>query len=115
MVGENMPLISVIIPVYNAETHLKKCLDSVAKQTLSDIEIICVNDGSTDGSAEILQKFAEKDKRFIIITQKNQGLSVARNVGLARSSAKSTRRTVYTGRSSPGLDSDRPAPRSTRS
>jgi len=83
-----MPLISVIIPVYNVEAHLKKCLDSVAAQTLSDIEIICVNDGSTDGCAKILQKFAEKDKRFTIITQKNQGLSVARNVGLARSSAK---------------------------
>lgn len=83
-----MPLISVIIPVYNVEAHLEKCLESVSKQTLRDIEIICVNDGSTDGSAAILQKFSEKDKRFVVITRKNQGLSVARNVGLAHSNAK---------------------------
>lgn len=82
-----MPLISVIIPVYNVEQHLKKCLDSVTKQTFRDFEVICINDGSTDGSHAILNDFAAKDKRFKIITQKNQGLSVARNVGLKHASA----------------------------
>ena len=78
-----MPVISVIIPVYNAEKYLEKCLNSVIKQTLKDIEIICINDGSTDGSLNILQKYSEKDKRFIIIDQKNSGQSVARNKGLS--------------------------------
>ncbi len=83
-----MPLISVIIPVYNVEQHLKKCLNSVRKQTFSDFEVICVNDGSTDGCAQILEQFAAKDKRFKVITQTNQGLSVARNNGLAVAKAK---------------------------
>ena len=75
--------VSIIIPVYNAEKYLEKCLNSVIKQTLKDIEIICINDGSTDGSLNILQKYSEKDKRFIIIDQKNLGQSVARNKGLS--------------------------------
>ena len=75
--------VSIIIPVYNAEKYLEKCLNSVIKQTLKDIEIICINDGSTDGSLNILQKYSEKDKRFIIIDQKNSGQSVARNKGLS--------------------------------
>ncbi|MBQ9271128.1 MAG: glycosyltransferase [Alphaproteobacteria bacterium] len=83
-----MPLISVIIPVYNVEQHLEKCLNSVQKQTFSDFEVICVNDGSTDGCAQILEQFAAKDKRFKVITQTNQGLSVARNNGLAVAKAK---------------------------
>ena len=82
-----MASISVIIPVYNVEQHLEKCLESVSKQTFDDIEIICVNDGSTDGCADILHHFAAKDKRFSVITQKNQGLSVARNVGLAKATS----------------------------
>lgn len=82
-----MPLISVIIPVYNVEQHLAKCLDSVLKQSFRDIEIICVNDGSTDGCAKILKKYEAKDKRLKVITQKNQGLSVARNNGLLRASS----------------------------
>ena len=83
-----MPLISVIIPVYNVEQHLEKCLDSIVKQTFRDMEIICVNDGSTDKCAEILEKFAAQDKRFKVITQQNQGLSAARNNGLAIATAK---------------------------
>lgn len=75
--------VSIIIPVYNAEKYLEKCLNSVIKQTLKDIEIICINDGSTDGSLNILQKYSEKDKRFIIIDQKNSGLSYSRNKGLS--------------------------------
>ena len=72
-----MPEISVIIPVYNVEKYLSQCLDSVINQTCNDIEIICVNDGSTDGSGEILQQYALKDDRIKVITQKNKGQSVA--------------------------------------
>ena len=77
-----MPKISVIIPVYNAEKYLPQCLDSICNQTLSDIEIICIDDGSTDNSPEILQRYAAADKRFIIINQKNAGAGAARNKGL---------------------------------
>lgn len=77
-----MPKISVIIPVYNTEKYLRECLDSVINQTLTDIEIICVNDGSTDSSLQILQDYAQKDKRIIVLTQKNKGAGVARNLGL---------------------------------
>ena len=59
-----MPKVSVIIPVYNVEAYLRKCLDSVVNQTLKDIEIICVDDGSTDGSAAILEEYAAKDVRI---------------------------------------------------
>ena len=77
-----MPKISVIIPVYNTEKFLPACLDSVLNQTFKDIEIICVNDGSPDKSADILAKYAEQDKRILVITQENKGLSSARNVGV---------------------------------
>jgi glycosyltransferase involved in cell wall biosynthesis len=75
--------ISVIIPVYNSEKHLKKCLRSIAASTLRDIEIICIDDGSTDKSLEILYQFAASDQRFIVITQENSGQGIARNKGLA--------------------------------
>lgn len=77
--GLGMPKVSVIIPVYNVEKYLRECLDSVINQTLSDIEIICINDGSTDKSLGILKEYAEKDSRIKIITQENQGQGVARN------------------------------------
>jgi len=77
-----MVKVAVIIPVYNVETYLPQCLDSVINQTLSDIEIICVNDGSTDNSGEILAQYAVKEKRIKVINQQNQGLSAARNAGL---------------------------------
>jgi glycosyltransferase involved in cell wall biosynthesis len=77
-----MPKISVIIPVYNVEKYLRECLDSVIHQTLKDLEIICVNDGSTDGSLAILEEYAKKDSRIIIIKQKNQGQGAARNRAL---------------------------------
>ena len=77
--------VSVIIPVYNVELYLKECLDSIINQTLTDIEIICINDGSTDNSLEILQEYKQKDDRITIINQKNQGLGAARNVGLDNS------------------------------
>lgn len=74
--------VSVILPIYNSEKYLKKCLDSLVKQTLKDIEIICINDGSEDNSLEILREYASKDNRFIVIEQENSGQSVARNKGI---------------------------------
>lgn len=76
--------ISVIIPVYNVEAYLEECLNSILSQDLSDIEIICVNDGSTDYSLEILQRYAANDERIIIINQQNNGPSYTRNQGLKR-------------------------------
>lgn len=76
------PKVSVIIPVYNVEKDLPRCLDSVLCQSLPEIEVICLNDGSTDGSGEILRRYAKKDKRIKVFTQKNKGLSATRNRGL---------------------------------
>ncbi len=76
------PKVSVIIPVYNAEKHLRQCLDTICGQTLSQIEILCVDDGSSDGSLQILQEYAEKDSRVRVLPQKNAGAGAARNHGL---------------------------------
>lgn len=84
MDSTNNPKISIIVPVYNVEEYLPKCLDSLINQTLKEIEIICINDGSTDKSLQILKKYAEKDLRFVIIDQKNAGVSAARNAGLEK-------------------------------
>lgn len=77
-----MPLISIIIPVYNAETYLRQCIDSVLGQTFHNIEVICVNDGSTDGSAALLDEFAVRDARVRVLSQANAGQGAARNAGL---------------------------------
>ena len=77
------PEISVIIPVFNVEKYLSECLDSVLSQTFSDFEVICVDDGSTDNSAKILEKYKSKDKRVKVILQKNLGVVVARNNAVA--------------------------------
>lgn len=74
--------ISVIVPVYNTAPWLRKCLDSICTQNYRHLEILCVNDGSTDNSAEILAEYARKDERIKIYTQPNAGLSAARNTGL---------------------------------
>ncbi len=74
--------ISVIVPVYNVEKFLKKCLHSIISQTFRDIEIICVNDGSTDASRKILEEYKNKDSRIKIVNKKNGGLSSARNAGM---------------------------------
>lgn len=79
----NLPVVSVILPVYNAQDYLVQCLDSLIQQTLKNIEIICINDGSTDQSSEILQRYAQKDSRIVFIEQENAGPAVARNQGLA--------------------------------
>ncbi len=75
-------LLSVIVPVYNADKWLPRCLDSICGQTYPHLEIICVNDGSTDDSAKILEEYAAKDSRVKVIHQENAGVSVARNAGL---------------------------------
>lgn len=76
------PLISIIIPVYNAEKFLPYCLDSLSKQTMNEIEIICINDGSKDRSLEVLLEYASHDKRIMVFDQPNCGVSVARNNAL---------------------------------
>ena len=84
----NNPKISLIIPVYNGSDYIEECLDSAISQTLKEIEIICVNDGSTDNSLEILEKYASKDKRIKIVSKKNEGQGYARKVGLDSASGK---------------------------
>ena len=82
------PLISVIIPVYNAQNYLEECLNSLCLQTYSNLEFICINDGSTDNSAEILEKYTKCDKRFVIINQHNLGTGEARNAGILNAKGK---------------------------
>ncbi len=77
-----MPKVSIIIPVFNAEKFLHKSMDSIINQTLDDIEIICINDGSTDNSLKILQDYQNKDDRIVIINKENAGQGIARNIGL---------------------------------
>ena len=83
-----MAKISVIIPIYNVEEYLEECVNSVINQTFKDIEIICINDGSTDNSEKIATKIAKKDKRIKYISKKNEGLSVTRNIGLEESTGE---------------------------
>ena len=77
-----IPCVSVIIPVYNVSEYLPTCLDSILSQTLENIEVICVDDGSTDNSLAILQKYTERDSRLTVFQQKNKGGGAARNLGL---------------------------------
>ena len=76
------PKVSVIIPCHNSERFLVECMDSVIGQTLKDIEIICVDDGSTDGTLGILNEYAKKDSRIQVMTQENQYAGMARNNGM---------------------------------
>ncbi len=76
------PIVSILVPVYNVSKYLRQCLDSLVNQTLSDIEIICVNDGSTDESGKILQEYAAVDSRIVVVNKANGGLPSARNAGL---------------------------------
>ena len=80
---EQMPKVSIIVPVYNVERYLRQCLDSLVNQTYQNIEIICVDDGSTDASSEILTEYALKNSKVRVIRQENSGLSAARNVGFS--------------------------------
>ena len=80
------PKISVIIPVYNGEKYLPRCLDSLLEQSFKDWVAICIDDGSTDSTGKILDKYAKLDKRFIVIHKKNAGVSAARNDGIKKAS-----------------------------
>lgn len=83
-----MALVSVIIPVYNGEKYLSQCLDSLLNQTFKDFELICVNDGSTDGTAKILSDYQNLDTRVKVITTENMGAGAARNIGITSSCGK---------------------------
>ena len=85
---KNSPLISIIIPVYNVEKFLRTCLDSIVNQTYKNIEVICVNDGSPDNSLSILNEYASRDRRVIVINQPNSGASAARNKGIEKASGE---------------------------
>ena len=85
---KNNPLISVVVPIYNTSKYLPRCLNSIINQTYKNLEIICINDGSTDSSLSILQNYTQKDSRIKITTQKNAGLSAARNTGITKSTGK---------------------------
>ena len=77
-----MEKVSVIVPVYNNEKYVETCIRSICQQTYQNLEILVINDGSTDGSRQILERMAEKDKRIRLIHQENAGVSAARNKGI---------------------------------
>ena len=79
---DNRPLVSIIVPVYNTAFYIDQCLSSICNQTLHDIEVVCVNDGSTDESEAIIKNFCARDKRFYLISQNNRGLCEARKTGI---------------------------------
>ncbi len=80
--AHHRPKVSIIVPIYNSETYLEECLDSIINQTLKEIEIICVNDGSTDNSLDILNRYAPNDDRITIINKQNTGYGNSMNVGI---------------------------------
>ena len=86
--GQESVKVSVIIPVYNCERYLRQCLDSVLRQTLREIEVICVDDGSTDGSLELLQSYARQDTRLTVLQQEHAFAGTARNLGKSRARGK---------------------------
>lgn len=78
------PRLTVVVPLYNVEEYLGACLESLAGQTMADLEVVMVDDGSTDGSADVALEFSRRDPRFRLIRQKNEGLGAARNAGPGR-------------------------------
>jgi len=82
------PIVSVIVPIYNSEAYLEQCLQSLVAQTMIDFEVVCVNDGSTDSSREIIQCFIDRDNRFRVIDKPNSGYGASMNQGLAASSGE---------------------------
>ena len=81
--ANNNPKISVIVPVYNAEKYLRRCIDSILAQTFTDFELLLIDDGSTDSSGKICDEYAKKDRRIRVFHKENGGVSSARNVGLS--------------------------------
>ena len=79
-----MQKISVIIPIYNAEKYLLKCIDSIINQDFTNFEIICIDDGSKDNSLTLLNEYKKRDNRILVFTQNNQGQGVARNKGIQK-------------------------------
>lgn len=82
------PLVSIIIPCYGVEEYIEKCINSITAQTLNNIEIICINDGSPDNTINILKNLAAKDSRIQIIDKKNEGVSIARNIGIKQANGE---------------------------
>lgn len=82
--GKKMAVISIVVPVYNAKKSLKRCLESLIHQTYKQLEIILIDDGSTDGSGEMCNEYASQDQRIIVIHKENEGVSAARNTGIER-------------------------------
>lgn len=83
-----MPKVSILVPIYNVEIYLNNCLDSLINQTMQDIEIICINDGSTDGSLKILKEYAQKDSRIKLIDKENSGYGASMNIGLDKATGE---------------------------
>ena len=77
--------VSIIVPVYNSEKYIDRCLEAIQNQTYKDIECLCIDDGSTDSSIQICQQYVKRDNRFRLITLSNHGVSYARNIGLEQS------------------------------
>ncbi|EKY29021.1 glycosyltransferase family 2 protein [Clostridium celatum] len=88
MVFDSLPIISVIVPVYNVEKYLKRCVDSILNQEMKEIEVILVNDGSTDSSASICDEYVRRDSRIKVIHKKNSRVAAARNDGIRLASGK---------------------------
>lgn len=92
--GKNMnfmkdqPAISVLVPCYNVEKYIRECLDSIVSQTLTDLEIICLNDGSKDGTLKILEEYGKRDRRIVIIDKENSGYGATMNIGLEKATGK---------------------------
>ncbi len=82
------PKVSILIPTYNVEPYLAQCMESVIKQTLKDIELICINDGSTDNSLSILKGYASKDPRIVLIDKQNEGYGIGMNIGLEKATGE---------------------------
>ena len=81
-------MISIVIPIYNGERFLRPCLDSILSQSVRELEVICVNDGSKDGTQSILEEYAAKDPRVVVLRQENQGIAAARNSGMDRATGE---------------------------
>lgn len=86
MMNVNSPKVSIIVPVYNVEKYLHRCVDSILLQTFTDFELLLIDDGSTDKSVDICDKYALKDSRIRVFHKKNGGVSSARNLGIKKSS-----------------------------